>query len=358
MVKRTLFGNETVAMKAKRNLFLRAAYHSTGAVVCAGAVLLTASSAQAQNMFVSDFNNGNIYEITPGGVQTTFATGLAGPWGLAFNSAGDLFVADNNSGNIYKFTPDGTRTTFATGLDYPFALAFDSAGNLYVGNEGTSSYGGGTIYEFTPGGAQSTFAFGLNLPLGLAFNSAGILFEADTLSNDIHESPPGKVGVLPPFAENLNQPNGLAFNGAGDLFEADHGSSNVFEFTPDGTQSTFATGLTACGAVAFNSAGDLFVANHAGITEITPDGTQTIFAANVEAYGLAFQPSPELVAAVTNGVIQVAVTMPSPYYSTIVQVSTDMVNWTDVYTNTPPFTFTDLMGTTLPCRFYRALLGP
>jgi hypothetical protein len=73
---------------------------------------------------------------------------------------------------------------------------------------------------------------------------------------------------------------------------------------------------------------------------------------------LAFQPVPELAATVTNGVIQVAVTMPSPYYSTIVQVSTDMVNWTGVYTNTPPFTYTDSMGTTLPCRFYRALLGP
>ncbi|HLX68285.1 MAG TPA: hypothetical protein VKV04_01540 [Verrucomicrobiae bacterium] len=50
--------------------------------------------------------------------------------------------------------------------------------------------------------------------------------------------------------------------------------------------------------------------------------------------------------------------MPSPYYSTIVQVSTDMVNWTNVCTNTPPFTYTDSMGTVLPCRFYRALLGP
>jgi len=65
-----------------------------------------------------------------------------------------------------------------------------------------------------------------------------------------------------------------------------------------------------------------------------------------------------LVAAATNGVIQVAVSMPSPYQSTIVQVSTDMVNWTSVCTNTPPFTFTDSMGTTLPCRFYRALLAP
>jgi hypothetical protein len=344
-------------MRAKFNSFHRAVRHAFGGAICAGAVLLMAASAPAQNLFATDFEGGKIYEITSDGVQTTFASGLVNPAGLAFNSAGVLFVADNGSGKIYEFTPDGTRTTFAIGLDHPFGLAFDSAGDLFVGNT-ASGFGDGTIYEYTPGGAQSTFAHGLNLPLGLAFNSAGNLFEADAIANDIHQFPPGAVGSLPPFAENLNQPGSLAFNGAGNLFESDHGSGNIYEFTPTGTKSTFASGLNYCGAVAFNSAGDLFVANQAGITEITPDGTQSTFDAEVFGSGLAFQPSPELAAATTNGVIQVAVTMPSPYYSTIVQVSTDMVNWANVCTNTPPFTYTDSMGTTLPCRFYRAMLGP
>ena len=38
------------------------------------------------------------------------------PVGLAFNSAGDLFVADFGSGNIYEFTPGGAQSTFASGL--------------------------------------------------------------------------------------------------------------------------------------------------------------------------------------------------------------------------------------------------
>jgi len=41
--------------------------------------------------------------------------------------------------------------------------------------------------------------------------------------------------------------------------------------------------------------------------------------------------------------------------STIVQASTNMLSWVPVYTNTPPFTFTDTTMTLLPCRFYRAL---
>ena len=48
-----------------------------GGTICAGAVLLLiAASAQAQNLFVADYGSGNINEITPGGAQSTFASGL------------------------------------------------------------------------------------------------------------------------------------------------------------------------------------------------------------------------------------------------------------------------------------------
>jgi hypothetical protein len=43
----------------------------------------------------------------------------------------------------------------------------------------------------------------------------------------------------------------LAFNSGGDLFEADSGSGNIYEFTTNGTQSTFATGLGAPHSLAF-----------------------------------------------------------------------------------------------------------
>jgi hypothetical protein len=44
--------------------------------------------------------------------------------GLAFNSAGNLFVTEWDSGSIYEFTPDGTQSTFATGVTDPEGLAF------------------------------------------------------------------------------------------------------------------------------------------------------------------------------------------------------------------------------------------
>ena len=109
-------------MKLKSKI--RAACQPFGASVCAGALLLIASGAQAQNLFEADYGSGNIYEFTPGGVQSTFASGLFEPIGLAFNSAGDLFEADEISGNINEITPGDGAVPVADGLDAPTGLAF------------------------------------------------------------------------------------------------------------------------------------------------------------------------------------------------------------------------------------------
>jgi sugar lactone lactonase YvrE len=241
--------------------------------------------ASPGDLYESD-GSGNIYEFTPGGTQSTFASGLNQPFGLAFDSAGNVFEADQFSGNIYEFTPGGTRSTFASGLNNPAGLAFDSAGNLFVADEGS-----GNIYEFTPGGTQSTFASGLTGPAGLAFDSAGNLFVADLPSGNIYEFTPG--GSRSTFASGLDFPTGLAFNSAGNLFEADEGSGNIYEFTPGGTPSTFASGLDFPSGLAFDSAGNLFEADALSghIYEFAPGGTRSTFASGLsDPIFLAFEP--------------------------------------------------------------------
>ena len=208
--------------------------------ICAVAVMLISVSSQAQNLFVADSGSGNIYEYTPGGAQSTFASGLSNPLGLAFNSAGDLFEVDNNSGNIYEYTPGGMRSTFASGWNTASGLAFNSAGNLFA-----TDYSSGNIYEFTPGGVQGTFASGLSSPYDLAFDSTGNLFVSDSDSGNIYKFTPG--GARTTFASGLSNPIGLAFNSAGDLFVADQYSGNIYAFTPGGAQSTLASGLAPIG---------------------------------------------------------------------------------------------------------------
>ncbi len=47
------------------------------------------------------------------------------------SAPGDLYVSDA-SGTIFKFSPSGTKSTFATGLSGRNGLAFDRTGNLFV----------------------------------------------------------------------------------------------------------------------------------------------------------------------------------------------------------------------------------
>ena len=138
--------------------------------------------AVASNLLVSDYNSGNIYKFTSSGTQSTFASGPAAAYDLAFDSSGNLFEA-NYYGAVYKFTPNGTQSTFASGFTVlGGGLAFNSGGNLFV-----TDFGSDSILKFTPNGTQSTFARGLNGPSYLAFDSNGNLFEGDYLSGKIYE---------------------------------------------------------------------------------------------------------------------------------------------------------------------------
>src|SRR2546423_9283194 len=104
---------KTKQTETKFKSLLHLASYVLTRTVYSGAVILICSSASADNLFVSSADSesglGHIYEFTPNGVRSTFASGLNYAYGLAFDTAGKLFV---EAGAIYKFTPDGVRTRF------------------------------------------------------------------------------------------------------------------------------------------------------------------------------------------------------------------------------------------------------
>src|SRR5438552_18939549 len=61
-----------------------------------GVIFALAITAHAQNLYVSAHAPGShkIFEFTPDGVQSTYASGLLFPRGLAFDSIGNLFAAE------------------------------------------------------------------------------------------------------------------------------------------------------------------------------------------------------------------------------------------------------------------------
>jgi hypothetical protein len=117
----------------------------------------------AGNLYVPDNVFPTIYKFTPDGTRSVFVGPSAfdpdiGPIGLAFDRFDNLFVSAG--GTILKFTQSGVESTFATGLHAPRGLAFDSIGNLLVAEIGVPPPG--DILKFTPGGKKSVFASGFD----------------------------------------------------------------------------------------------------------------------------------------------------------------------------------------------------
>ena len=304
-------------------------FYSAVAVVSLAIGAITANGA-LNDLFVSingDGSNGggSIYEYTPTGVQSLFASGLSEPRGVAFDHFGNLFVANTAfddpsqtfQASIVKITPDGVQSTFATldGNLFGEDLAFDRAGNLFVVaiDQNDEPNFASTIYKFMPDGTQSMFGTLPFQTFGLAFDSEGNLFAACAgvpevaNSASIYKFTPG--GTRSVFADQsdfgpFSGPVGLAFDRFGNLFASTEaatpaGTDTVLKFTPNGVGSPFATDLDWPRGLAFDRSGNLFVAERGvfappgDVLKFTPDGQGTVFAPDLDdPHFLTFQLRP------------------------------------------------------------------
>jgi sugar lactone lactonase YvrE len=271
-----------------------AVFLAIGAVTANGALndLYASVNGDTQN------GGGFIYEYSPGGVQSIFASSLDRPRGVAFDHSGNLFVAQNTfddvsqtfQGTIVKITPGGVQSLFATisGDFFLSGLAIDGVGNLFVmAVDNTDPNGASNIYKVAPSGVQSTFGSMSGQGFGLAFDSAGNLFAADAVDATIYEFAPDgtqSVFVGPDGFPPDHGPAGLAFDRFGNLFVSS--GDIVLKFTPDGDGTPFATDLDNARGLAFDRAGNLFVAEiiqtgPGDILKFTPNGVGTVFASGI-----------------------------------------------------------------------------
>ena len=273
--------NNPMKTKILRNLFLSLS-----------AIFALATTAHAQNLYVSAHTPGtgpyhhSILEFTPSGVQSTYASRLSFPRGLAFDSLGNLFAAetlapagDVEVGKVLKFNLNNKATTLGSAAQFFFeGLAIDIAGNVYVMGTDTSPTAAGTIFKFTPSGERIVFGSVPGDPVsnfGLAFDSTGNLYATASGAQTIYKFAPDgtpTVFVGPDAFATGEYPAGLAFDSSGNLFISietftDPGADSIVYFSPTGVKSPFATGLTTPRGLAFDSSGNLFVAE-AGVPEI------------------------------------------------------------------------------------------
>jgi hypothetical protein len=267
-----------------------------------GAIFGLAITAHAQDLYVSaNYPGGDhkVFEFTPSGVQSIYASGLNNPRGVAFDSIGNLFATTAHDageieiGKVLKFNLRNHVSTFGSAAKFFFeGLAIDIGGNVYVmADDDTSPAQAGTIFKFTPDGERLVFGSIPGQGFGLAFDSAGNLYAADAGDLAIYKFAPDgtrSIFVGPSAFAPETGPVGLAFDGANNLFvstEGDPGNDTVLAFTPNGIESTFAMGLNDPKGLAFDSPGNLFVAEAnppptGDILKITPEGIRTVFASD------------------------------------------------------------------------------
>ena len=246
------------------------------------------------NLFIADRDNERVRRVDAAtGVITTVAgngmygysgeggpatsAGLAGPSGVAIDSAGNLFIADTYSYRVRRvdgatqvittvvgngmdcFSGDGGPATDAA-LCEPWGVTLDSAGNLFIADTGNrirrvdgvtgviTTVAGNGIDGYAGDGGPATAA-ALFVPSGVAVDSAGSLFIADTGNQRIRrvDSVTGVIstvagnGYLNPYyscggysgdgvpatSAELNCPSGIAVDSAGNLFIADSGNQRI-----------------------------------------------------------------------------------------------------------------------------------
>ncbi len=236
------------------------------------------------NLYIGDYYNDVVREVfAAGGAITTVAGNgfqgysgdggpalsaeLFGPYGLAFDAAGNLFIADSSNNVVREvsagtslistvagmgvtgYAGDGGPATLAA-LNAPQRLAFDATGNLFIadpGNYVVRMVAAGTdLISTVAGTGVSGIASGNGGPATLATNSGpdgiaigcdGDLFMTDDFNHVIREVVKGTGTILtvagsgvggytangPALSANLSHPEALAFY-QGNLYDVDYGN--------------------------------------------------------------------------------------------------------------------------------------
>lgn len=243
---------------------------------------------------------GEILQITPDGVVTTFASGLSYPWDLEFDPLDNLFVLESG-GEIKKIMPDGTKTVFApafTNSKESLYFAFDVQGNILVTD-------GWRLYRVTPDGTVVLLEHFPDRVPGryddMIFDSSGNLYVADGTGSRILKVFPNNTASV--LVDGFMS-TGLAVDSSGDIYaidtssiQGDPPSTDIIKVSPDKTSTTFATISGIASDIDFDAAGDLYVAvfDRGRILKINPNGDVSTFVTGLHNPGrLAFGQTSDL----------------------------------------------------------------
>lgn len=184
-----------------------------------------------RNLYITDRNNNRVRKVDAGGNMTTVAgdggfffsgdngpstrASLAGPTGVAVDSAGNLYIADRNNNRVRMVDPQGMIHTVAgtgqrdyngdsevareTNLHLPFGVALDRKGNILVidrsnyrirrinpVNGRVETVAGNGVKMFQGDGGPATGA-SISFPHGIVVDSKDNVIFSDKSNNRIRK---------------------------------------------------------------------------------------------------------------------------------------------------------------------------
>jgi len=90
------------------------------------------------NLYVAEHSQNAVLKIVPGGAESLFGGTIQSPFGVAFGSDSNLYV-NSDVGWVYQITPDGTTTKFATGFQQlSFIATIPEPGAMLIACAGLS----------------------------------------------------------------------------------------------------------------------------------------------------------------------------------------------------------------------------
>ena len=197
------------------------------------------------NLYVSSASGHDIYEFTPGGTRSVFATTANGtnvdPFGLAFESNGDLLAADRVQDNIDVYSSTGVwqeELTSGYTLKSPDYLAVDSSGDVFVSNGNNAE-----VDEFSPQGVFiQKITQDLETAYGIHFDAQGNLWVMDEFGGVVREysitgSTYTEIGSRPLSIDGTD----FAFDSNGDLYDVGFASSGELQSGSGGKPTDIAT---------------------------------------------------------------------------------------------------------------------
>lgn len=311
-------------------------YRSKVGFAATGAVMLVLLLLALRVPTAYSFSTGQGASIVLGqtgflsSTAATTASGLHGPYGMAFDSSGNFWVGDYWNNRVVEY-PKGSG--FTTG----------ESASLVIGQSGFGS------------GGSATTATGENGPIGVAFDSSGNMWVGEINNNRVVMYPKGSgfttgeaatvvIGqtgftslVSATTATGLYGPESIAIDPAGNLWVADFGNNRVLEYLhgagfttgqaaslvlgqadfTSGMSHTTATGMSGPAGIAFDSSGNVWISDLynnrvleylkgsgftngesaslvLGQSDFTSSGSATTATALSEPIGLAFDSSGNL----------------------------------------------------------------